>query len=149
MLLCLSGTFGPAKAVVGLFILMTASFLILATEPGAPGLVPVFSVDGALAATAVFALRGIYYALLEQGNVPLALTGTAVGMVSVIGYTPGSLAPLVSGLILDAWPGPQGFQVLYGLICLLSTLGLSASICIYRKVQAESREDEGVVDRIR
>jgi len=135
---------GPAKTVVGLFLLLTAGFLLFAAVPGAPGLLPMLLINAVLVATAVYALRGIYYALLEQGNVPLALTGTAVGMVSVLGYTPDTLAPLVSGLILDAWPGAQGFQVLFGLICRICMLGLIGAVYIYRKVQAENRQEPAV-----
>ena len=131
---------GTARAVVGLFVLLSASFLLFAVVPGAPGLVPMLLINAALAALAVYALRGIYYALLEQGNVPLGLTGTAVGMVSVVGYTPDTLAPLVAGLVLDAWPGAAGFQVLFGLISALCLAGLAAAVLIYRKVQSGARE---------
>ena len=115
---------------------MISGFLIFAGVPGAPYLVAMLLINSALIATAVYALRGIYYALLEQGNIPLALTGTAVGMVSVIGYTPDVLAPIVSGLVLDAWPGSKGFQVLFLLIGTVCIMGLCASVLIYRKVQA-------------
>jgi len=135
---------GPAKTVVGLFFLLTAGFLLFASVPGAPGLLPILLLNAVVVATAVYALRGIYYALLEQGNVPLALTGTAVGMVSVLGYTPDTLAPLVSGLILDAWPGAKGFQVLFGLICGICMLGLIGSVYIYRKLQADNRQEPAV-----
>ena len=131
---------GTARAVVGLFILMASSFLLFAAVPGGPGLVPMFLINSVLVVTAVYALRGIYYALMEQGNVPLALTGTAVGMVSVIGYTPDVLAPLVSGLVLDAWPGAEGFQILFLLIGVICILGLFASVIIYRKLQAGNKE---------
>lgn len=67
---------------------------------------------------------------------PFALTGMAVGMVSVIGYTPDVLAPLVSGLVLDAWPGAEGFQILFLLIGVICILGLFASVAIYRKLRA-------------
>lgn len=127
---------GTAKTVIGLFVLMISGFLIFAGVPGAPYLVAMLLINSALIATAVYALRGIYYALLEQGNIPLALTGTAVGMVSVIGYTPDVLAPIVSGLVLDAWPGSKGFQVLFLLIGTVCIMGLCASVLIYRKVQA-------------
>jgi len=140
---------GTAKTVVGLFILMATSFLLLAVVPGTRGLIHILLVNAALVATTVYASRGIYYALLEQGNVPLGLTGTAVGMVSVIGYTPDTLAPMISGLILDAWPGAQGFQVLYGLICFLCILGLSASVCIYSMVQGKHTPDEGIAVRVK
>jgi nitrate/nitrite transporter NarK len=127
---------GTARAVVGLFILMAASFLLFAAVPGARSLVPMLLINSMLAVTVVLALRGIYFALMEQGNVPLALTGTAVGMVSVIGFTPDVLAPLVAGLVLDAWPGAAGFQILFLLIGIICILGLHASVAIYRKLQA-------------
>jgi nitrate/nitrite transporter NarK len=127
---------GTAKAVVGLFFLMASSFLLFAVVPGTPGLLPMLLINAVLVATAVYALRGIYYALLAQGDVPLALTGTAVGMVSIIGYTPDVLAPLVSGMVLDAWPGAEGFQILFLLIGIICILGLFASVVIYRQLQA-------------
>jgi len=65
-------------------------------------------------------------------------------MVSVLGYTPDTLAPLVSGLILDAWPGAKGFQVLFGLICGICMLGLIGSVYIYRKLQADNRQEPAV-----
>lgn len=127
---------GTAKAVVGLFILMTTSFLFFTLVPGAPGLVPLLLINASVAAIVVYALRGIYYALLEQGNIPLAFTGTAVGMVSVIGYTPDTFAPVISGLILDTWAGALGFQVLFGLIAFLCAIGLFASVLIYQRIDA-------------
>ena len=45
--------------------------------------------------TMIFCLRGIYYALLEECQLPKRLTGTAVGIVSVIGYTPDIFLPLL------------------------------------------------------
>jgi len=131
---------GTAKTVVALFILMTSSFLLFAVVPGAPGLLPMMLVNSALLATAVYALRGIYYALLEQGNVPLTLTGTAVGLVSVIAYTPDTFAPTVAGLVLDAWPGAEGFQVLFLLIGTICFVGLFAALLFYRRVQAGKAE---------
>jgi sugar phosphate permease len=127
---------GTARAVVVLFLALTLGFVLFAIVPGGPGLVPMLLINAAIVATAVFALRGIYYALLEQGGVPLAATGTAVGLVSVIGYTPDAIAPVISGLILDAYPGAAGFQVLFSMIGGLCFLGLVAAILIYRKVQA-------------
>ncbi|MCP4884956.1 MAG: MFS transporter [Flavobacteriales bacterium] len=124
---------GIAWSVLVLFIIMTAGFLMLAIVPGSPALLPLFLIIGVAMTLAVYATRGIYYALMEQGGVPLKLTGTAVGLVSVIGYTPDWIAPVVSGFVLDAWPGATGFQILFSLISGLCFLGLAAAIIIYRK----------------
>ena len=77
---------------------------------------------------------------LEQGGVPVAVTGTAVGLVSVIGYTPDAFAPVLSGLVLDAYPGARGYQILFLLMGGLSFLGLVAATLIYRRIQAGNSE---------
>ncbi len=126
---------GTAKAIVGSFILMTSGFLIFGLVPGAPILVPLLLINAAVISTAVFALRGIYFALLEQGGIPVAVTGTATGIVSVIGYTPDVFVPAAAGIILDAYPGAEGYQILFLLIGGLSFLGLMAAYAAYRQIQ--------------
>ena len=67
-----------------------------------------------LASLGVYALRGLYFALVAEGGTPVALTGTAVGVVSVVGYLPDVyMAPLM-GWLLDGWPGAAGHQLVFG-----------------------------------
>ncbi|HAA93136.1 MAG TPA: MFS transporter, partial [Rhodospirillaceae bacterium] len=42
----------------------------------------------AVIAIMLFALRGIYFALMEECRIPLALTGITIGLVSALAYTP-------------------------------------------------------------
>ena len=50
-----------------------------------------------------FALRGIYFALLEDSGIPRQLTGTAVGIISFVGYAPEIyMGPLTGWLIREA-----------------------------------------------
>jgi sugar phosphate permease len=127
---------GAAKAVLGCFVLMTAGFLVFGLIPGAPGLVPLLIFNVAVISCAVYALRGIYFSLLEQGCIPIAVTGTATGIISVIGYTPDVFVPVLAGVILDANPGAEGYQNLFLFISALSFLGLIAAYAVYRKIQA-------------
>ena len=84
---------------------------------------------------AVYALRGTYFSLLEQSNVPLSLTGTATGIISVIAYTPDIFMPTLGGVILDSYPGAFGYQYLFLAVSVLSLIGLIAAYFIYRKLQ--------------
>ena len=36
----------------------------------------------------VYGLRALYFAVMEKGQIPLLLNGTAVGLISIIGYAP-------------------------------------------------------------
>ena len=77
---------------------------------------------------AVYALRGVYFALLAEGGVPVALTGTAVGVVSVIGYTPDVFFGPLMGALLDGAPGAQGHRHLFVVLGLFAAVGLVASL---------------------
>jgi hypothetical protein len=92
-------------------------------------------VNVAIISGAVYGLRGIYFSLLEQGGIPIAVTGTATGIISIIGYTPDIFLPVLGGMILDASPGAVGYQQYFLLISALSAIGLVAAFVVYRKFQ--------------
>jgi len=73
---------------------------------------------------AVFSLRGIYFALLQETRTPRHITGAAVGMISVVGYTPEIFFAPVAGRILDATPGVGGFMNLFLLLAAIATVGV-------------------------
>ena len=73
---------------------------------------------------AVYALRGIYFALLEENRTPMFLTGAAVGLISLVGYTPDIFFGPITGRILDANPGPIGFQNYFMFLASIAVVGL-------------------------
>ncbi len=90
-----SDKIGIAKSVAILFVVLILSFLIFAFMPGLPSLLPLMLVNIAIASLAVFALRGIYFALLEEGGIPMKVTGIATGLISMVGFTPDIFMPLI------------------------------------------------------
>ncbi len=131
--------FGIAKSVGWLFVVLIVSYLVVAVLPGNPALVPVMVAIVAIASLAVFAMRGIYFALLEEGGVPLAVTGTATGIISTIGYTPDIFMPLLGGVLLDNFPGAAGYRYFFFVTAAFCAVGLVASLLIYLKI-VKSRE---------
>ena len=126
---------GPAKAILGFCIIMTAGFLTFTLIPGSPALLPYLIINVAFLTAAVYALRGTYFSLLEQSSVPLAFTGIATGIISVIAYTPDIFMPTLGGIILDAYPGASGYQYLFLIVSFFSLIGLIAAYVIYQKIQ--------------
>jgi sugar phosphate permease len=133
---------GSAKAVFGAFVMMTSGFLIFALVPASPSLVPLLLVNVAVISSAVYALRGMYFALMEQGGIPIAVTGTATGVISVIGYSPDIFLPVLGGVILDASPGARGYQYFFLLVTALSFIGLIAAFIVYRRLQCSPGADQ-------
>jgi len=133
--------FGIARSVASLFVILIAAFLLFAMLPGDPSLLPVMLAGVVVASLAVFAMRGIYFALLEEGAIPLAVTGTAAGIVSAVGFTPDIFMPLLGGALLDAYPGVPGYRYFYLVVAGFCTIGLLASLFIYFKyVKVKSTE---------
>jgi nitrate/nitrite transporter NarK len=125
--------FGIARSVAVLFLVLIASFSFFAVLPGALSWLPVMLLNVAVASLAVFAMRGIYFALLEEGGIPLAVTGTAAGIVSTIGFTPDIFMPLLGGVLLDTFPGQTGYRYFFLATAAICSVGLVASLIIYKK----------------
>lgn len=84
-------------------------------------------------AMGVYSARALYFAVMQEGEIPLVYTGTAVGLVSVIGYTPDIFAGPAYGYLLDANPGEIGFQNVFWMLTGFAIIGGIASIMYYRK----------------
>nr|WP_186992378.1 MFS transporter [Constantimarinum furrinae] len=81
-----------------------------------------------ITATGVYAFRTLYFAALQEGKIPVAVTGTAVGLISLIGYTPDIFAGPAMGYLLDNWPGELGHQYVFLMLAIFSFIGLLAAI---------------------
>lgn len=118
---------GVARTVFGFFLIMTAGFVVFSLLPGGEGYLVVMLINASIVSMAIFALRGIYFALLEDGGIAPAVTGTAAGVISAVGFTPDVFMPLVGGLILDAYPGAEGYRYFYLLVAILCAIGSVAA----------------------
>jgi len=123
---------GTSRTVAWCLAILIVSFGIFVVIPGNPKLVYVLIGNTAVASLAIFALRGIYFALLEEGGIPLAVTGTAAGIVSVVGFTPDVFMPIIGGVLLDRHPGGLGYRYFFALIVGLCILGLMSALLIHR-----------------
>ena len=86
-----------------------------------------FFISLIILALGTYAVRALYYAILKEGNISLALTGTTVGVISLTGYTPDIFAGPLMGYYLDRYPGIEGHQVVFGFLAIFSMIGLIAS----------------------
>ncbi len=136
----ISDKFGIAKSVAFLFVVLIASFSLFALMPGTPSLLPAMIVNVAVASLAIFAMRGIYFALLEEGGIPLVVTGTAAGIISVVGYTPDIFMPLLGGVLLDRYPGPEGYRLFFLTVAGICTIGLVATLLLYRRISSTNAQ---------
>ena len=110
------------------FIIMLVGALIFSIGIVQVDMNYVFLFSLIVVATGTYAIRALYFSLMQEGRVPLILTGTAVGVISVVGYTPDIFASPVIGYLLDTYPGIVGHQYVFSMLVVFSIIGLWASL---------------------
>ena len=77
-----------------------------------------------------YAIRGLYWSLLDRCNVPVQTMGLAIGLISVIGYSPDVFLPLINGYLTQTFPGVTGYQMYFGYVAAVAMLGGCAGLVL-------------------
>jgi len=120
----ISDRFSAAKTIGVTFLILTASYIVLAVAAPTPSWLPIIYANIFVSFFAVFGLRGVYFALLQESGTPAHLTGTTVGVVSFVGYTPEIFFASIAGRILDHAPGVAGHQHYFAFLAGIAITGL-------------------------
>jgi MFS family permease len=119
------------------FALLAVGSLVLGCDLIHPGMVGIFLMTIICASLGIFALRGLYYAIMKEGKIPVAFTGSTVGLVSVVGYTPDIFMGPVMGYLLDRSPGPTGHQHVFLVVFGFAIAGLAGSVAFRHLIQSD------------
>lgn len=119
-------TNGISWIIKGFFVMLAGSILFASGILVADQYI-LFFISLIILALGTYAIRALYFAILKEGDISLALTGTAVGVISLSGYTPDIFAGPLMGYFLDKFPGVEGHQYVYAFLGLFSIIGLIAS----------------------
>ena len=128
----LGDRFNVSRMTLILFALLLGSDLFFALSTPITGAAWVMLGNTLLTCIAIFGFRGLYFALFEEAKVPAAVTGTAVGLVSVVGFTPDIFVTFVAGVLIDRSPGLAGHQHFFLFLSVFAVIGLMASIAMMR-----------------
>ena len=115
----------------GLLLVAYAGFLLVTPNPT---LVWLLVANMVVSCLGFFALRGIYFALLDDSGIPKELTGTAVGVISFVGFTPEIyMGPLTGWLIRDARRNGNvmaGYDQILWFLTFLCACGMLAAFAL-------------------
>ena len=124
--------FDATRTIGVMFFAMLASFGALSLlDPASSGL-PLILLNVFVSFAAVFGLRGVYFAMLNDYRTPMHLTGAAVGMISLLGYTPDIFFAPIAGRIVDANPGIVGYQQFFLFLAAIAALGMAVVAMLIR-----------------
>lgn len=117
---------------VGRGRLMTVGFLVMAVCTFAITFLhsitlPVFVVICALLYLGMYSNYGLVFSFMEEGGIPMEVSGTAIGLISTLGYLPEVICPLVFGRTIDGF-GDAGYRYYFigvGVIMIIGIFALS------------------------
>lgn len=133
----LGDRWGISRMAFICFVLLIVSHSLFAFTGTALGSLSMILLNTLVTGVAIFGLRGLYFGLLEEGRIPVAQTGTAVGLVSVIGYTPDVYVAAVAGFLIDQSPGLLGFQHLFIMLLVFSVAGAMAAMQFPKHIRSQ------------
>ena len=92
----------------------------------------------------VYGVRALYFALISEMGFSLSTTGTIVGIISVIGFTPDIFMSPWMGRLLDNHPGVTGHRLVFLVLASFSGFGFFVSLLL--KIFGPVKHDKGVMD---
>ncbi len=148
------GTFGgviadkihsSAKTMIGGFIVIAVGFVALNLMPVDESMVWTAAIVILLFGIAIYVIRGVYFAILDEAKVPASINAAVVGIISCLGFTPDIFVYTVIGNWLDNYPGATGYQMTYWLGAACAVAGLIIAIIglkIVKRKKAEAADVE-------
>lgn len=116
---------------IGTSNLLIISFIVMALGTAAILLLPLkasMAIIFAIIYLVIYFFFNVNYALtwamMEEGKIPLKVSGTAAGVISTIGYLPEIFISLLAGNLLDKYPGVTGYRYFFIFLIFMMVLGI-------------------------
>jgi MFS family permease len=121
-------------ALAGAALFLVAAALLPLTGLG---------INAAVIALGIFlyAIRGTYWSFLGMSKIPTAMMGTAIGLISFIGYLPDIILPQMNSFLWNKF-GDQGGYVAYFIVSAVFGLLGIAIIAIYASLNQKEKAAE-------
>lgn len=129
---------GVSRAVIVCFGIGTLGYAAMALGIAGLSLPWMLFVMVVTTSTMVFGLRGLYFALFRAAKVDRALTGTAAGIVSVLGYTPDVFIGPLNGVLTDSFAGATGHHYFYACVAGFMALGWACAWMFRRETTRDA-----------
>ena len=128
----LADRIGRSKIMAVCFGIMALGTFAIALFPTMS--VPVFVVLCAIVYVGMYCNYGIVFSLMEDGGVPMEVSGTAIGLISTIGYLPEVVCPAAAGIILDTY-SVTGYKYYFIAVAVVMLVGIVGVVIWNRSIK--------------
>lgn len=123
------------KVLFGAFIMIILSLVPFLIIPGDPKFIWLVIAAMVVLGTGVFITRGIYFAAIDEINVPIKYAGAAIGFASFIGFLPEAFVYTLVGNWLDKNPGISGYKIMFTFMIIVSVIGFVACGLLLKNIK--------------
>ena len=140
--------FHPVRSL-GIAILLAGFSLIalLVLPADSPFTLLYFAV--ATSSVVIYGVRGIYWASFNTARIEPRRAGLAIGLISMIGYTPDIYMPLINTYLIDTYGDTVGFQLYFGGVGLTAIIGGASAFYLLALTKSDAPDEPIGSGRIR
>ena len=113
------------------FLLLGVITLVITAMPVSEHLLWPLMILFVIVSIACYMLRGVYFAPIGEMGIPRDISGAAMSIASIIGYSPAFWAYWLIGWFIDSYPGKQGYSYVFILMVVAAAVGFAGS-CFLR-----------------
>lgn len=125
-----------AAGLLGLIV-----FPILGMEPLLTVIICVFCI--LLVGLMTYAIRGLYWSIIKHLQVPESKLGLAIGIISMLGYSPDIVIPLINGYIMDQAATQQaGYQMYFGYTIAMTLVGVVSCYLLQARTSRSAQREQ-------
>ncbi len=119
-------------ALIGAAVLLVLiSIIPVSTSPG------LFMALIVLLGAFLYAIRGTYWSLLGLSKIEAAMMGTAIGVISFIGYLPDIILPQMNSYLWNTFGGNGGYNAYFIVSAVLGLIGVVIAV-VYNRLHKAS-----------
>lgn len=136
----LADKIGQALTITGALI---CGSLCLGVMVIMPKDLPVFVISAIVIISGFFAyiIRGTYWSLLGQSRIEATIMGTAIGVISFIGYLPDIIIPPINSYLWEIYGEQNGYNAYFIVTMVVGLIGAVLAL-IYRREQSKIKSEK-------
>ena len=133
---CVSRTRFMVYVFIGM-IVFTIGFILL---PDSSNMLMLALANMVALGAFVYSVNAVFFSLIDEINIPGRLTGTAVGIMSLLAYSSEAYSYTMVGEMVDKNEGILGYRIVFIFMLICAIVGLSASLILQKMNKGNQME---------
>lgn len=140
----LADKFGKSTfMIIGFVLMIIGMIMVMGAGKVSGGTVAVLMILGLIVMyIGIYFCFGLHHSFMNEGGIPVELSGTCVGVVCTLGYLPEVLCSLIAGKILDTYEGITGYYIYFTYMLVIAVIGIGFAIAWSKTYGKRAKEKD-------